>query len=174
MRTISVEFEDVAQEDQYAVGRVKWFDNSKGYGFVICADFDSEILLHQNTLRNFRTETVVEGSYIEFLYQTSGKGLRVSEVLSIENINASGKEVKTDEQLEVCPEVFPARVKWYDPTKGFGFVNCFAMTEDIFIGADALKSAGFTAVSAGQALCVRIARTASGKRVYQICDWSTE
>ncbi|MHA1128835.1 MAG: cold-shock protein, partial [Alphaproteobacteria bacterium] len=34
-------------------GQVKWFDATKGFGFVVSEDEDGDILLHANVLRNF-------------------------------------------------------------------------------------------------------------------------
>ena len=34
-------------------GHVKWFDTSKGYGFLVVEDGSGDILLHANVLKNF-------------------------------------------------------------------------------------------------------------------------
>ena len=64
-------------------GQVKWFDPTKGFGFVISAEGGPDILLHANVLRNFGQGSVVDGSAIAILVQDTQRGLQATEVLSI-------------------------------------------------------------------------------------------
>ena len=50
-------------------GHVKWFDTSKGYGFLVAEDGSGDILLHSNVLKNFGRGSVVEGTVINFELQ---------------------------------------------------------------------------------------------------------
>ena len=48
--------------DMVVRGQVKWFDTTKGYGFVVSADGEGDILLHGNVLRVFGFTSVAEGA----------------------------------------------------------------------------------------------------------------
>jgi len=58
-------------------GQVKWFDATKGFGFVICDDDEGDILLHANVLRNFGRSSVAEGSLIMIEVQVTDRGAKL-------------------------------------------------------------------------------------------------
>ena len=64
-------------------GQVKWFDPTKGFGFVIAELCGPDILLHANVLRNFGQGSVVDGSRIDLMVQDTQRGLQAVEVISI-------------------------------------------------------------------------------------------
>ena len=64
-------------------GHVKWFDTTKGYGFILLSDESGDILLHSNVLRNFGRGSVAEGTEIEFEVQETDRGRQVSKILDI-------------------------------------------------------------------------------------------
>jgi CspA family cold shock protein len=61
-----------------------------------------------------------------------------------------------------------ATVKWYNPEKGFGFVELADGTGDVFLHANALQSSGFQAVSPGATLQVRVGQGQKGRQVEQV------
>ena len=69
--------------DMVVRGHVKWFDTTKGYGFVVCADGDGDILLHSNVLRGFGFTSVAEGAEIVLRVQVTERGRQAVEVLDI-------------------------------------------------------------------------------------------
>ena len=111
-------------------GRVKWFDPGKGFGFIVAEESESDILLHANVLRNFGQSSVSDGALISVKVQMTLRGVQAVEVLSIEPpagatvpLNEEGLTVSHDELEALALE--PARVKWFDKGKGFGFANVF-------------------------------------------------
>ena len=62
-------------------GNVKWFDTTKGYGFVVSDDGDGDILLHGNVLRAYGFTSVAEGAEILLDVQTTDRGRQAIEVL---------------------------------------------------------------------------------------------
>ena len=105
-------------------GQVKWFDPSKGFGFVIADEGGADILLHANVLRNYGQSSVADGSQIEITVQSTERGRQAVTVISIEPPEADS-EYDLEEFSEglVDPETVgplePARVKWFDKAKGF-------------------------------------------------------
>ena len=109
-------------------GHVKWFDTSKGYGFLVVEDGSGDILLHANVLKNFGRGSVAEGTLIDFEVQETERGRQVSKIFDIEapkdetaEVDESGFGLPAVEGIEMVP----ARVKWFDKSKGFGFANSF-------------------------------------------------
>ncbi|MFK7751358.1 MAG: cold-shock protein, partial [Sedimentitalea sp.] len=64
-------------------GQVKWFDPTKGFGFVVSDDGGPDILLHVNVLRNFGQSSVADGARIEVVTHRTERGVQAVEVISI-------------------------------------------------------------------------------------------
>ena len=62
----------------------------------------------------------------------------------------------------------PARVKWFDKGKGFGFANVFGRPEDVFIHAEVLRVSGFADLAAGEAVALRIVEGKRGRMAVQV------
>ena len=61
-----------------------------------------------------------------------------------------------------------ATVKWYNPEKGFGFVEMADGSGDVFLHANSLQNAGFQAVTPGAILQVRVGQGQKGRQVDQV------
>ena len=66
------------------LGRVKWFDPAKGFGFIVVDDEPSDILLHANILRNFGQSSIADGAGITVRVQRTQRGIQAVEILKIE------------------------------------------------------------------------------------------
>ena len=64
-------------------GRVKWFDPTRGFGFVVSEAGGPDILLHANVLRNFGQGSVADGSHVELVAQQTGRGLQAVRIVEI-------------------------------------------------------------------------------------------
>src|SRR5690606_37601619 len=123
-------------ETRRVTGHVKWFDPAKGFGFVVAEDGGRDILLHANVLRNFGQSSVADGAGVEVSVQDTARGAQATEVHRIEP-PAGGDEAPLADltgpdvpPLESLP-LEPARVKWFDKAKGFGFANVFGRPGDV-------------------------------------------
>ena len=152
-------------------GVVKWFDPSRGFGFVLVPGFQSEFLLHQNVVRSYGQDSIADGASVDFRYEEQSNGLRVTEVLSIVGAVRSIQYEDIVRPEYIWKDFVPARVKWFDKTKGYGFVNIYGSDEDIFVGHKTLKQAGLQELSFGEALSVQICEARGRKRVHEIQDW---
>ncbi|MEL6684394.1 MAG: cold shock domain-containing protein [Pseudomonadota bacterium] len=152
-------------------GTVKWFDANRGFGFVVIDGCDTDFLLHQNILQGFGRSSIAEGSSVEFTYQATENGFKVTEIFAVAPPPSGTIEDPQAQPDIVFEERIAARVKWFDPGKGYGFVNAFGSTEDIFVGIAVLRKSMLGEVSAGDALCIQVAETEGRKSVFAVYDW---
>lgn len=158
-------------------GHVKWFDPSKGFGFIVANDGGPDILLHANALRNFGQGSVCDEAAIEVIVQETPRGLQTVEVLHITPpSDPSGTQFDDEsllaENLDNLQFPFhPARVKWFDKVKGFGFANIFGNSADIFIHMEVLRRSGFADLQAGEAIVLRVTDGERGKMALSIGPW---
>ena len=161
---------------QIVHGRVKWFDPSKGFGFIVSDGTETDILLHANVLRNYGQGSVADGSGIVVRVQQTQRGVQAVEVVSIEPpegvvfplADEAGQMLGAD--ILALP-MEPARVKWFDKGKGFGFANVFSRPEDVFIHAEVLRVSGFADLGAGEAVALRIIEGRRGRMAVQVVSW---
>lgn len=157
-------------------GRVKWFDPAKGFGFIVAEGEPSDILLHANVLRNYGQSSVADGAGISARVQRTQRGIQAVEVLKIEPPVGVPFPLSDDSLREVTEDLTgipmePARVKWFDKGKGFGFANVFGRPEDVFIHIEVLRHSGFADLQAGEAVGLRIAEGKRGRMAVQVVSW---
>lgn len=154
-------------------GQVKWFDAGKGYGFILVEDGGGDILLHANVLRNFGRGSISEGADVTFAVQETARGRQVSEIFEV----SAPAEAEMDEAMRMAlPDVgdaplVPARVKWFDKVKGFGFANVFGSSDDIFLHMEILRHFGFSDLAPGEALSLQVVDGPRGQMAGAIYSW---
>ena len=65
------------------IGKVKWFNNEKGYGFIDHASGE-DIFVHYSSIRTEGYKTLVEGQKIQFDLVKTDKGLQAKNVIELE------------------------------------------------------------------------------------------
>src|SRR5215216_2920041 len=77
--------ESAAQPEMEPItGTVKWFDATRGFGFLVSEQVDGDILLHFSVLREHGRRSVPEGAVIECVPVRLERGLQAKKVLSID------------------------------------------------------------------------------------------
>lgn len=165
-----------SSESQPVMGRVKWFDPGKGFGFVIADDGGPDILLHANVLRNFGQSSVADGARIEIAVQKTERGVQATQVLGIEPPEAEpGAPLADFDHLDQsvldAAVMEPARVKWFDKGKGFGFANVFGKPDDVFIHIEVLRRSGLSDLQPGEALAIRVVEGRRGRMAMEVHAW---
>ena len=171
------EMTDAENDGARVTGTVKWFDPSKGFGFVVSDQGGPDILLHANVLRNFGQSSVADSAGIVVIVQETARGTQAVEVLSIEppateldeEMPAAGGEIA--EPVDLSLPLEPARVKWFDKAKGFGFANVFGHGEDIFLHIEVLRRSGLADLQPGEAVSLRVVDGKRGRMATQVTSW---
>ena len=157
-------------------GQVKWFDPVKGFGFVVSDEGGPDILLHVNVLRNFGQSSVADGAGIEVVTHRTERGVQAVEIVSITPPARDDSPVLTD-FAEIDKDIIssaplePARVKWFDKGKGFGFANVFGRPEDIFLHIEVLRQSGLADLQPGEALAMRVIDGKRGRMAAEVLAW---
>ncbi len=160
-------------------GQVKWFDPTKGFGFVVPDAGGPDILLHANVLRNFGQSSVADGSRITLSIQYTQRGVQAVEVFAVSPPEGDGSPVLADIPMEPgdipLSEIpyEPARVKWFDKAKGFGFANIFGSSEDVFVHIEVLRRSGLADLQPGEAVALRVVDGARGRMAAHVAAWDT-
>jgi len=168
---------DHSENIRRVVGTVKWFDPVKGFGFVVSDEGGPDILLHVNVLRNFGQSSVTDQAEIEVNVQQTERGIQAVEVLSItpREDDAQGTPLPEFEGLDqtaiAAAPLEPARVKWFDKGKGFGFANVFGREADVFVHVEVLRRSGLADLAPGEALAVRVIEGRRGQMAAEVHAW---
>jgi cold shock protein len=140
-------------------GRVKWFDVSKGYGFIIPDTGESDVLIHVTVLRRDGFQTIYEGARIVAEAQRREKGLQVFRVLSVTpgegTVNAQIAPTRLRAQAASVGGFEIVVVKWFNRARGFGFLTRGEGTEDIFVHMETLRRYGFADPQPGDTMLAR-------------------
>lgn len=156
---------DVAAHEETPVdlveisGRIKWFDVSKGYGFIVPDNGGGDVLLHVTVLKRDGFQTAYEGARVVAEAQRRAKGLQVFRVVSMDETTAihPAEQPAARTHVQVTPsggyEI--VIVKWFNRIRGFGFLTRGEGTEDIFVHMETLRRYGIADLKPGDSLLAR-------------------
>ena len=140
-------------------GRVKWFDAAKGYGFIVPDSGESDVLIHVTVLRRDGFSTLREGSRVVAEAQRRDRGVQVLRVISIAEPEPGYAPppplARTRAQAASVGGFEIVIVKWFNRSRGFGFLTRGEGTEDIFVHMETLRRYGFLDPKPGDTMLAR-------------------
>lgn len=161
---------------------VKWYNPTKGFGFVAPADGTPDVFMHAEAVRTTGHTELPPGAKLRVRVAQGQKGPQVTEIIEVDLSTAEAdqgagggfRSGPRPDRFGGAPGGAPrgprpdrfgggggagasgerqsGSVKWYNPTKGFGFIAPQGGGTDVFVHATALERAGLRDLAEGQVL----------------------
>jgi CspA family cold shock protein len=179
-------FDDGAQ----AKAQVKWFNVTKGFGFVAPADGSPDAFLHVSILSRAGLQELAEGTELLCTIAPGPKGPQVTRIVEVIGGSPSGfggggggggggargprrdpgfgggfAEAPVGPTLELA-----GTVKWFKPDKGFGFVAPDDGGKDVFVHKSVLRRCSLAQLDAGQRVQMKVQEASKGREATWIAQ----
>ncbi len=147
-------------------GTIKWFDVTKGYGFIVADNGIADVLLHITCLRKDGYQTAHEGARIVVEASQGARGYQAFHIISMDESTALHPAQlpapRTHVSVTPTSGLELAVVKWFNRLRGFGFVSTGEGKPDIFVHMEVLRKFGILELKPGQSILVRYGDSDNG------------
>ena len=155
---------------------VKWYNPDKGFGFVTLGDGSGDAFLHVSVVERSGHQSVPPGATLEVRSSPGPKGPQVTEVLSVDTSTASQEQPRRPRPERPAYQPSADRstteeagtVKWYNPMKGFGFIEPDRGGKDIFVHVSALERSAIIGLAEGQRVVADVADGQKGREAVSL------
>lgn len=161
-------------------GKIKWFNRSKGFGFIVPNDGSGDVFLPLAVLERSGFGEAPDGADITVEWTQGPKGRAAIQVLELDASQAvprPQREGRPRREFESGgadsggggpAEQIDGVVKWYDPARGFGFVLPSDGGKDVFVHVTALRRAGIDDLQPGQNVRMQVSQARRGREASAI------
>lgn len=153
-------------------GVIKWFDASRGYGFIMPDNGMPDVLLHVTCLRRDGYRAAYEGARVVCEALKRPRGMQAFRILSMDDSTAvhptEMPAPRTHVSVTPTSDLVKAEVKWFNRVRGYGFLTEGPGTPDIFVHMETLRIYGFAELIPGQTVLVRWGEGDKGRMAAEI------
>ena len=145
---------------------LKWFNGTKGFGFVVPETGDYDAFLHVTTLQKAGVHSIGEGAELICSIVDGDKGKQVDEILEV--VDTGSLNTMPEIDAENGTYTMGGLVKWFKPDQGFGFIIPDDGMKDIFIHQSCLDANGIDELRAGERVRVTMKDVDKGREAVKI------
>jgi len=147
---------------------VKWFNATKGYGFVELSDGRGDAFLHLKALREIGRQTLPSGAKVRVVARAGSRGAEVVRIVEIDTRSAVERSPRRSAFDPSTAIELTGKVKWFDDARGFGFIASDDFGRDVFVHSTTLGASGVQGLFEGQAVSMRVVETPKGREAIAI------
>jgi CspA family cold shock protein len=138
-----------------AKGVVKFFNGQKGFGFIVRDDGGEDVFVHISAVEQAGLTGLAEGQPLEFTLVDRGGRVSATDLkiegdpLPVEDRGPPRDRAGGGPQRELTGEKASGTVKFFNATKGFGFITRDDGQPDAFVHISAVERAGMISLNEG-------------------------
>ena len=170
---------------------VKWFNPTKGFGFVTPEDGSPDAFLHISAVQAAGHDALPEGATIICDLSSGPKGPQVATISSVDTSTASAGGARPQRSAprgdfghsaprggsrggwgnhddDQGGDTIDGTVKWFNSDKGFGFVAPQGGGKDVFVHRSALERSGLQALADGEPVRLTVRQGQKGPEAVRV------